>query len=77
MSELQNLKNNNEILIMGVTNYQKMLIENNKPKSRKKLLKPVVIPFSNFKEKSRDLDLSKAHVSMDGNTEKVTVKFLE
>ena len=62
---------------MGVTNYQKMLIDNNKPKEKKKTLKPVTIPFDEFKKKSRDLDTMNAHVSMDGNTEKVTIKFLK
>lgn len=62
---------------MSVTNYQKMLIDNNKPKTKKKLSKPAVIPFDKFKEKSRDYDMMNCHVSMDGNTEKVTVKFLK
>lgn len=62
---------------MSVTNYQKMLIDNNKQRPKKKLLKPAVIPFSKFKEKSRDFDMMNCHVSMDGKTEKVTVKFLK
>lgn len=62
---------------MGVTNYQKMLIDNNKPKEKKNLVKPAVFPFSKFKLKSRDLDMKQYHVSMDGNTEKVTVTLLK
>lgn len=62
---------------MSVTNYQKMFIDNNKPKAKKKLPKPVIIPFSKFKVKSRDFDMMHCHVSMDGETEKVTVKFLQ
>lgn len=62
---------------MAVTNYQKMLIDNNKPKKKKKLDLLAVIPFDTFKKSSRVLDLSKAHVSMDGETEKVIVKFFE
>lgn len=62
---------------MSITNYQKMLIENNKPKKKKKLDLITVIPFEKFKKNSRELDLLKAHVSMDGETEKVIIKFFE
>lgn len=64
-------------MIMALTKYQQMLIDNNKPRTKKKHSKPVVIAFDKYKEKSRDLDLSRAHVSMDGNTQKVTIKFLK
>lgn len=36
-----------------------------------------IINFSSWKLASRKLDLSNAHVSMDGVKEKVTVKFLK
>lgn len=61
---------------MSTNQYQQMLIDNNKPKAKKKTLNPVIIPFSKYKEKSRDFDMMNCHVSMDGKTEKVTVKFL-
>lgn len=54
-----------------------MLIDNNKPRVKKRLPKPIVIPFDQFKEKSREFDIMNCHVSMDGNTEKVTIKFLK
>lgn len=62
---------------MSTNQYQQMLIDNNKPKAKKKTLKPVIIPFAKYKEKSRDLDTMNAHVSMDGETGKVTVRFLK
>lgn len=61
---------------MSTNQYQQMLIDNNKPKAKKKLLKPDIIPFDKFKEKSRDYDMMNCHVSMDGETGKVTVRFL-
>ena len=41
---------------------------------QKKLIK---FSFSQYKEKMKDVDQHNSHVSMDGETRKVTVRFLK
>lgn len=39
--------------------------------------KPIKVPFSKWKDKSREIDLNTVHVSMDGEKQIVTVKPLK
>ena len=62
---------------MATNKYQKMLAEVKNPQPKISSGKTIKFPFSKYKEKMKEIDQHHAHVSMDGNTEKVTVKFLK
>lgn len=60
-----------------VTKYQQMIagaMKGDQKPNQKKLMK---FPFSQYKEKMKAVDRYNSHVSMDGETGKVTVKFLK
>lgn len=62
---------------MSVTNYQKMIAEAMKKQDKPVQKKLIKFSFSQYKEKMKSIDQHKSHVSIDGFSEIVTVKFLK
>ena len=60
-----------------VTKYQQMIADAMKQQDKPVQKKLIKFPFSQYKEKMKTIDQYNSHVSMDGETGKVTVKFLK